>query len=496
MVRRRATAALRLALDPAVHPATERVVRGVVRALHDGQLQDGDPMPSSRVLADSTGIARSSVVAAYERLAGMGVLAAVQGRATVVRSGARLLVRPAAPPTPAPVARRPAPPCVDLSVPGGATPETLDAQDWNRAWRRAVAPLTGGGWLDERASPRTTASTREHPRRPGSGPACADPSAMHGTDELRHALVDFLRTTRGIVASPEDLVLRPSLSAAVADVVDGFELSGREVVIEDPSLPGLQRRLALAGCRVRSVPVDDEGLRVDLLGHDVAAVHVTPARQWPTGAPLSPRRRDALLAWSRRTGGVVIENDHDAVFTFGAAPPVPLAAQAQGGDDRARVAFLGSSAKLVATDLQVVWLVAPQRTARRDDAVAPVCGYTARALADYLTSGALYRHHNRTLRLVEDRRDALVAALASHAPAVRVRGDACGTEAVIDLPAGIDEWCVRRSVQDAGFRCSTLGDFAVREQRAALVVHYGPLPAASARRFAAALAAALGPAAR
>ncbi|GAB2472563.1 PLP-dependent aminotransferase family protein [Xylanimonas ulmi] len=444
-----------LALDPAVRPATERVVRGVVRALRDGLIKDGDPMPSSRALADASGIARSSVVCAYERLAGMGVLIAVQGRATAVRLGAARLVDPATPEPPRAPPRR-APDSIDLSVPGGAASEALDPKDWNRAWRRAIAPLAPDACLSD-------------------------------------ALVDFLRTTRGIVTTPEELVLRPSLGAALGDVIDAFDLTGREIAIEDPCLPGLQRRLAMSGCRVRCVPVDEQGLRVDLLGNEVAAVHVTPARQWPTGAPLSAERRAALLDWSRRTGGVIIENDHDALFVFDSAPSVPLFAQARGDDACENLVYLGSSAKLVATDLQVVWLVGARRAPGRDEASAPVCGFTARALADYLTSGALYRQHARTLRLVQDRRDALVAALAARAPTVRVRGAGSGTEAVVVLPAGADPFRIARAVREAGFRCSTLGDFAVHAQRAALVVDYSNLPALAARGFAVALASALGP---
>lgn len=423
-------------------------------AIRSGGLVDGDALPSSRALANAYDIPRSSVVDAYETLCGIGMLTSAHGSGTRVCPGAFELLRrgePAQAPNPR---RQPRPAngaVIDLRVPGLGDESILDQRDWNRAWRAAVDPT------------------------------CEE----SGTKALSRALVDHLRSFRGVALDgPGQLVLRPSMGSAIDEIVHGLGLAGRGVALEDPGYPRLPGYLAKAGCRVHCVPVDDQGLRVDLLSPDAAAVHVTPARQWPTGATLSPERREQLLDWARRTGGIIIENDYDAEFTYGHAPPPTLKTMAT---EDVAVVYVGSSAKLITKDLHVVWLAVPASFRRRARDTAPVSDYPARTLATYMETGALYRHHNRALHLYDERRAALVHHLGLRVPQVSVEGDRAGTELVVGLPDGCDEVGVQLRIEDAGFRVSTLGDFAVRHHRPALLLQYGELPAATASQFAGAL---------
>jgi GntR family transcriptional regulator/MocR family aminotransferase len=63
--------------------------------------------------------------------------------------------------------------------------------------------------------------------------------------------------------------------------------------------PGFHRGL-LAAAFVRTVPLplDDDGARVGELGRE-RAVLLTPAHQLPTGGPLHPARRAAVVDWAR-----------------------------------------------------------------------------------------------------------------------------------------------------------------------------------------------------
>lgn len=423
---------------------------GAVRA---GGLSDGDVLPSSRALADAYGFARSTVVEAYEMLCGTGVLTSLPGSGTRVCDGAVELLAPARPAPAVRPQRQPGAPqrVLDLTVPGQADESIVDQREWKRAWRSAVG------------------STQP---------------AESGTRKLCGALVEHLRFFRGIDVEPRQLVLRPSVGSAIDELVHGLGLAGRGVALEDPGHPRLPGYLAKSGCRVHCVPVDEEGLRVDLLSPDAAAVHVTPARQWPTGVVMSTRRRRQLFDWARATGGIILENDHDAEFTYGHVPPPTLKATAP---PEVVVIYVGSSAKLISRDLQVIWMVVPDYFQRRAWDTAPVAEYPARTLATMIESGALYRHHNRALRLYGERRTALLHELSEQVPEVRVEGDQAGTELMLGLPEGYDELRVRMRIEDAGFRVSAIGDFAMQHQSPALLLQYGELPSATATEFADAL---------
>ena len=69
------------------------------------------------------------------------------------------------------------------------------------------------------------------------------------------------------------------------------------------------------GLRTVGVPVDDDGVRTDGLDAlGAAAIVVTPAHQFPTGAVMSPARRTALLAWADCAGERKIEELMDEAF--------------------------------------------------------------------------------------------------------------------------------------------------------------------------------------
>lgn len=446
----------RLVLDPEVTPVSRRIVVAVMRGIEEGKLADGDPLPSSRRFAEGHGVSRSCVVEAYETLGGLGLVSSSQGSGTRISKGARELLqdRPAAAGMRSGKKPRQLAGTVNLTVPGGADNSVINLRDWNRAWREATNPF----------------------------------EAQNGISALGEALSDHLRSFRGMVLDPGQIIFRPCIGSVLADIVHGLELRGCGVAIEDPGYPRVQRHLINEGCRVHCIPVDEEGLRIDMLTGADKVVHVTPARQWPTGVAMSARRRRELLEWSARTGGVIIENDLDAEFTYGHAPQPTLFSMAEGS---ARVIYVGSSSKLITPELGLVWLIVDEGFRKRAADVAVVSDFSARALAHYMASGAMYRHRNRALALFGERRAALLAALDKSVPDVQIFGDPSGTELVLRLPEKVNELVVQMRLEDAGYQVSTLGDFAMRDHPPALLLQYGDLAPVQARDFAESLRAVL-----
>src|SRR6266852_3111465 len=87
-----------------------------------------------------------------------------------------------------------------------------------------------------------------------------------------------------------------------------LRLPGRKRrALEDPSsgddaLPAARA----AGLDAVGVPVDRDGIRVDVLREtDADTVVLTPSHQWLTGSVLSAQNRAALLRWADRRGAVV-----------------------------------------------------------------------------------------------------------------------------------------------------------------------------------------------
>jgi GntR family transcriptional regulator/MocR family aminotransferase len=229
------------------------------------------------------------------------------------------------------------------------------------------------------------------------------------------------------------------------------------------------RAILAEGREVSALTVDDEGACVDELARE-RAVLLTPAHQFPLGAPLAAHRRVAVAEWARERGGVVVEDDYDGEFRYDRQPLGALQALAP-----ERVVYAGTASKSLAPALRLGWIVVPEHL------LEPVLAARTRtdgpgaidqlALADFIASSAYDRQVRRMRLVYRRRRDALVRALGRD----RVRGIDAGLQLVVDVP---DEG---EAVANAGARGVAVEGLAAYRLGAqahapALVVGYGTPP--------------------
>ncbi len=473
MARTAQAPALALRLPDGGAPLRHRVADALVAELRQGRLRPGDPLPSTRTLAASLGTSRGPVVAAYDELLAAGYILTRAGSGTVVAPGADLAAAAGATSHVRPVRRTgpgavcdPAPtPRWDLR-PGRPDTTLIDPAAWRRAWRRAAAVTPGN---DAGAGPPHT--------------------------RLRAVLADHLRRSRGIPLTPDDVLVVPGVAAALRALPAALGLAGRSAVLEDPGYVEAVTAFASCGVRVRTVPVDEDGLDPATLRPDDAAVYVTPSHQYPLGGRMPVGRRAELVAWARRTGAMVIEDDYDGEFRYDVSPLPALRALPGAAE---RVVYIGTASKILAPSLRVAWVVAPARLQAGLRMALELRGLvvnevTGAALADFVESGAMAAHHARAARRYAARRGALVAALGRRLPALALAGVDAGLHVVLRLPDGTDDVAVSGALLEAGLAAGPLSAYCVERDLAGLVLCYAGLPEtradAAARCLAGVLAA-------
>ncbi len=164
-----------------------------------------------------------------------------------------------------------------------------------------------------------------------------------GLPRLRRQLASYLARGRGARVEPEQLVVCAGTLDGVLRLCRTLRAAGHtRVAIEDPGWTQLRLTVAAAGLTPVPVPVDGQGLRVDLLRREAAvrAVIVAPAHQFPTGVVLAPARRAELADWAREVDGLIMEDDYDAEFRYDRHPVGALQGMAPD-----HVALLGSLSK-------------------------------------------------------------------------------------------------------------------------------------------------------
>ncbi|MFG2342817.1 MocR-like pyridoxine biosynthesis transcription factor PdxR [Streptomyces phaeochromogenes] len=407
------------------------LIRALREAVRSGRLAPGTRLPPYRSLAADLGVARNTVADAYAELVAEGWLTARQGSGTLVAERAEPLGAKARVPKKAPPRARG--PRHDLRQ-GTPDASSFPRAAWLASYRRAL---------------------REAPNE-AFGPG--DPA---GRIELRVALTEYLARARGVRTEPGRIVICSGFAHALRLLFPKV-LRG-PLAVESYGLAFHRELLTAAGVRTVPLPLDEDGARVDGLDRE-RAVLLTPAHQFPTGGPLHPARRAAVIDWARARGGVILEDDYDGEFRYDRKP-----VGAVQGLDPERVVHIGSVSKSLSPALRLGWMVLPERYV---DAVLEAKGEREAwasvldqlTLADFVASGSYDRHVRRMRQRYRRRRDRLVDALAVHAPHVEVTGIAAGLHAVLRLPPGSEQSAVKAAVWQ-GLALDGLAEFRHPEFR-------------------------------
>jgi DNA-binding transcriptional MocR family regulator len=377
--------------SPVISGSTAAEIAGRVRDLvAAGELSPGESLPPIRELAQTIGVNRNTVAAAYRLLVAAGA-AETKGRSGTVI-------------TPAPsVDSEGLSTTGDVANLASGNPDPAFLPDARRALHRLAydAPLYGtraideelGGWADRNLGPDMDGEYRL---------------------VLAHGAVD-----------------------AVERLLTAHLTRGDVVAVEDPCFLSSVGTLRLNGFRTASVPVDDDGMLPDRLDRAIRAgaraVILTPRAHNPTGASLTAARacdlRDVL---ARHPHLLVIEDDHfSAVSSSPYHRTIPPSAS--------RWALVRSVSKFLGPDLRMAFVAADPATAAR---LETRLGFgptwishllqqlTYALLTDPATSGLL----DAAKRAYADRAASLSRALAGHGIGANPNPDGLNVWVEFDRP--------------------------------------------------------------
>jgi len=453
---------LHLVLDRA-EPLRAQLERELRASIRSGRLRAGVKLPPSRVLADELEVSRGVVVEAYSQLVAEGYLVARSGDGTRIADG--LAQQPPAPRAPTAAARR-----ARYDLRSGVPDLSFFPR---RELQSAMAAVV-----------------RELPD------AAFSYGSRRGTRHLRIVLADYLGRARAVVADPERMFITAGAAHGMSILWHTLRQRGaRRVAVEDPAWAAIPQTVLQAGLEPVPVAVDEHGFDVgELIHHDVDAVVLSPAHQYPTGTVLAPERRSELIGWARHRGTIIVEDDYDAEYRYDREPIAALQGLAPDC-----VAYVGTASKTLAPGIRMGWTLVPSHlVAEMADqhgvARAMPSTLTQAAFATLVERGEIDRHLRRTRREYQLRRTALIDALAEHLPQASVGGAAAGLHLIAWLPGDADEAAIADGAAERGVAIHTLHhDCAVTAPRGpALLLGYGLIVAPSIARAVEQLAIAAG----
>jgi GntR family transcriptional regulator/MocR family aminotransferase len=373
-------------------------------AIIDGRLKSGARLPSTRNLAAQYGLARGTVVAAFQQLQAEGFVSSevsagtfvvpaaewemtsqtkqrpfrqVISRATVAKRTQNLLKTTFYFPASHSVGKafRGNEPAIDLF------PIELWARVAARVYRKAPRSLYGNG-------------------------------DAGGYAPLRRAIAEYVGRSRGVRCSAEQIIVTSGAQQALDLLARVLPDPGDEVWMEDPGYPGASQAFQSAGASVIPIPVDGDGIDVArAIKSSPAArvVYVTPANQFPLGTVMSAERRVELLSWAARAGAWIIEDEYDAEYRYSGKPIASLHSLDRSGS----VIYVGTFTKMLFNALRIGFIVVPERLVKAFriarsfiDRHAPTLDQAV--LTEFMNEGHFGRHV-RKMRQVYSERSQMLA---------------------------------------------------------------------------------------
>jgi GntR family transcriptional regulator/MocR family aminotransferase len=436
-------------------------------AVLDGRLRTGDALPPSRQLAEQLGVARATIVGAYDQLTSEGFITSHRGSGTFVTD----------------VAVRAAP--ATGKAPHEHSAALLPRPIWNNV--RLEQPLRPPATFDFRTGLADTSAFPFQAWRRLSADAMSAPTvgkAFYGNPAgywpLRQAIARHIAVSRGVVTDADEVTITNGTQQAVDLIARVLLGPGDRAAVEDPGYEPPRRLLETLGVDVVGVPVDDEGLVVDAIPQGTKLVYLTPAHQYPLGMVMTLRRRAALLEWARRNKAAIVEDDYDSEFRFAGRPVQPI--QTLDGDGR--VVYVGSFSKTILPTLRVGYIVTPTSLTQALHAAKYLSDWHTslpiqQALAGFIDEGLFARHIRSMRRVYEQRHRLIVSTIRDRfADRLHVVPSTVGIHMAATAPGATPdeiEEVVRRAHQ-RGVGIQPLARYAVdRAPQAGLLLGYGAI---------------------
>jgi DNA-binding transcriptional MocR family regulator len=396
------------------------------RAIDRGEIPLGTVLPPERALARSLAVSRATVVSAYDRLKGERWLDSRQGSGTWVRtpdatesrvnvdalSTARLFLSDSGE--------------EQKSGPGESRAGDADVLDLS------VAAVTATPTVNRILSSLTPQEIQPLTEHHGYLP--------QGLRALRQQIADRFTST-GLPTGHDHVVITTGAHQAISLISRQSLQPGDAVLVESPTFPGALDVFRRFGARMVPWPVDDHGVRTDVLEDLLVRtqpklMYVSPHFHNPTGVVLPLERRREIARLAAEHGTVVLE---DLAMGDVAIDDVELPPSIASLDPDATVHTIGSTAKLFWAGLRVGWVRSPDDWAVRMLATKTVADLGTPLVSQLLALKLLRARHEvfveRRAQL-EGRRNLLCSLLAEHLPDWEWTRPPGGLSVWVRLPRG------------------------------------------------------------
>ncbi len=384
---------LDLKLDNKEVPMYQQLAEGVQKLIVSGTLKPGDALPGSREMAAQLHVSRKTVVSAMELLVFSGWLENRERVGLFVNT--KLPIEN--------VSQKTQMPTKDDKV----KPVSSDMEE------KKARLVINDGFPDTQLTPYEALSRayRQLFNRAARWKMLGynDP---RGSLKLRRSLAQEICQERGLPITEDEVMVTRGSQMALYLGAHVMIKPGKSVAIEDPTYEYARLAAESVGAKVYPIPVDDEGIQVDVLEQtleqhpEISGLYVTPRFQYPTTVTLSPSRRRRLAEIVTKYNLFVTEDDFGHNFHFNSKHLMPLCVMLP----KANCLYVATYSKTLAPALRLGFVTSSVEVINQLAEYRRIIDMQGdevmeRSVVELYESGEIKRHIRRVRKVYQDRLD-------------------------------------------------------------------------------------------
>ncbi len=241
-----------------------------------------------------------------------------------------------------------------------------------------------------------------------------------GYTPLREFLAEKVQKY-GVPATADNILITNGSQQALDLIGRIFINEGDTVVTDCPTYLGAIQAWQVYGPHFATVPLDDDGMQVDLLEdvlkkERVKLIYALPNFHNPAGVTMSLERREKLARLAAQYGAFILEDDPYGELRFEGQDIAPIVSL-----HKENVIYISTFSKTMAPGIRLGWIIAPERVTTRIGLAKQGADLHTGTLVQFVANdicqrGILKRHVLKIRQAYRERRDAMLAAMEQYFP--------------------------------------------------------------------------------
>lgn len=424
-------------LSEAQGPLYEYIYQCIKEDIMDGILRQGEKLPSKRTFAKNNGISTITIQNAYDQLISEGYIYTIPQKGYYVAKleGMKKVQRESSISLNIHMPEERPSYTVDLSD-NRMNPDHFPFSIWAKVMRGTISDKSG---------------------------ELMEASPAGGIGELRSAIAEHLKSFRGMLVDPDQIVIGAGTEYLYGLIV---QLLGNEkqYCVENPGYRKIVQVYRQYHISCKYADLDEMGMTFEGLRATRADIaHISPNHHFPTGITMPAGRRYEILAWANeKEGRYIIEDDYDSEFRLNGKPIPTLFSM----DACEKVIYMNTFSKSLTPTIRISYMVLPVHLINRfykelSFYACTVSNFEQYALSAFIRQGYFEKHINRMRLYYSRQRKRMIETIRKSRlnDVCEIIENDSGLHFLIRIRTDKTDGAIRDALEKEGIRVNALSEY-------------------------------------